>query len=349
MGDLESGDFVPKHDKVRKDADYHVMAFKKSFSFNTVKDKDDMSSGKDEQDNVYRQKVYMLSNPWFPSLLLTALVVAPILILQILVFHDLVGRMWAISACASHLLLSTIGGLCVLGLYEPGEPGDNIIFSSYWHMFLTLFTSVVCWLDIFLFWRVYPQEISNLEDNFFADVDGTYIAEYEWHAKMLNAAVILGSFVASCRLCLGIVFWFSILLTRLDVKVWSHYPNALGWPSFHIFTVDGIRKVVGILMWIYLLVSLVFFGWSIYSRVDYYERFGMNYRRPPGPECDPVDFAECMLPFPSFYYMVKSPATPTGYIVNITKSLLPRLTARFRQNAEMSFLNRADGFSTSAP
>ncbi|HWP65640.1 MAG TPA: hypothetical protein VNO26_06995 [Candidatus Limnocylindria bacterium] len=60
------------------------------------------------------------------------------------------------------------------------------------------------------------------------------------------------------------------------------------------------------------------------------------------PECDPLNAAECLLPYPSSQYLVPDPTTPSGWRLNLKESGLltltgPPLTARE--------FNQLDGFS----
>ncbi|WP_436774525.1 hypothetical protein [Yinghuangia sp. YIM S09857] len=65
--------------------------------------------------------------------------------------------------------------------------------------------------------------------------------------------------------------------------------------------------------------------------------------RASAPECDPIDPAACMLPFPNDWYTVRDRRSETGRRLALTPSMMPVNTAG--QTADPTAFNRGDGFS----
>ncbi len=64
-------------------------------------------------------------------------------------------------------------------------------------------------------------------------------------------------------------------------------------------------------------------------------------------DCNPVDESNCLLPFPSSFYLDADPATPSGYRVAFGPTSLP--ADKFGVAMRPDSWNRRDGFSTMAP
>jgi hypothetical protein len=64
------------------------------------------------------------------------------------------------------------------------------------------------------------------------------------------------------------------------------------------------------------------------------------------PRCDPIDPAQCLLPWPNDHYTVSDPGTPTGRRVELDAASMP--TNASGVAIEPSDYNRADGFSPGA-
>ena len=60
------------------------------------------------------------------------------------------------------------------------------------------------------------------------------------------------------------------------------------------------------------------------------------------PECDPLNAAECLLPYPSSDYLVPDPTTPSGWRLNLPESGLLTLTGPALKAREF---NAVDGFA----
>lgn len=63
--------------------------------------------------------------------------------------------------------------------------------------------------------------------------------------------------------------------------------------------------------------------------------------------CDPLDTADCLLPFPSDFYTVADPRTDTGRRINLSLLSMPANTAG--KHVDPSEWNRNDGFSPGMP
>jgi hypothetical protein len=62
-----------------------------------------------------------------------------------------------------------------------------------------------------------------------------------------------------------------------------------------------------------------------------------------GPQCDPLDPAVCLQPFPNDFFTVADPSTPTGRRLNLPLSGMPRNVAA--KPIDPTDMNRSDGFS----
>jgi hypothetical protein len=62
-----------------------------------------------------------------------------------------------------------------------------------------------------------------------------------------------------------------------------------------------------------------------------------------GPQCDPIDPAVCLQPFPNDYFTVADSSTPTGRRLNLPLSGMPRNVAG--KPIDPTDMNRSDGFS----
>jgi hypothetical protein len=62
-----------------------------------------------------------------------------------------------------------------------------------------------------------------------------------------------------------------------------------------------------------------------------------------GPQCDPIDPAVCLQPFPNDYFTVSDPSTTTGRRLNLPLSGMPRNVAG--KPIDPTDMNRSDGFS----
>ncbi len=73
----------------------------------------------------------------------------------------------------------------------------------------------------------------------------------------------------------------------------------------------------------------------------------MPETRTPPSGCNPLDPTQCLLPFPSDYFTVKDPSTPTGLRVDLPVSVMPKNASGVP--IDPTAFNRNDGFSPGTP
>ena len=99
-----------------------------------------------------------------------------------------------------------------------------------------------------------------------------------------------------------------------------------------------------------LLVAFVIgsFAFHDFLRIQYYfpDDVGSSLHGDTSDDrCDPMDPLLCLLPFPSSFYLDTSTTSSTGYIINISDSMLPMLKKGVRYDS--SFTRLHDGFPVS--
>ena len=100
------------------------------------------------------------------------------------------------------------------------------------------------------------------------------------------------------------------------------------WKSVTVLT-------FGVATFILFIVALCFL-------IPFYK--GGNKRDYSG--CDPIDDSDCLLPYPSSFYLKNDPTTPTGFRVSIGSKVLPVL--RYNKRLSTRHLNEKDGFSVAS-
>eukprot|EP00523_Entomoneis_sp_CCMP467_P008737 CAMPEP_0168729682 /NCGR_PEP_ID=MMETSP0724-20121128/6339_1 /TAXON_ID=265536 /ORGANISM="Amphiprora sp., Strain CCMP467" /LENGTH=1410 /DNA_ID=CAMNT_0008776593 /DNA_START=69 /DNA_END=4302 /DNA_ORIENTATION=+ len=296
------------------------------------------------------QKVYMLCDTWFPSLLINIGCVVPSLVILMLLFYNLTGRVWSFSVFAGHLFLTCIAGIASLRFYSHPEVllNDNM-FSTRLRKFLFFLTCLSPIADIILYSCIYPTYCEELVEKLFLESDGTTVPEYDRQVRWLKWTGILGYMIVAARMLVGSLFWMSLAIMKMAPEHSQLHSiprmGALVWPVDRVMLV---RKVAMFYLTCASIVSLVCFGWALYDTVEYFIGWTGTVRQRPGPYCDIMDVSECMLPFPSFHYMLPSKSSPTGYRVNLLPDLLPPVQGRVGK-FDLPFLNEMDGFSPAGP
>jgi hypothetical protein len=229
----------------------------------------------------YSQKLYTTSNPWFLSLVLTLACVILTLMMLMVLFYDIVGRIWAISVFAAHFLVTSLTGMGILMLFSFGRPVDAL-FATYPRIVLSALTSMSSLWEIIMFGIVYPKYFKQLIETYFTECGGTTVPEYERYNSCFRAIIIVGYFIVSVRLVLGSLFWLSILLmpikatARLEMHHWGFWV----WPLDQIST---IRRSAWIAFGVASLLASVYWGWSLYATLDYFFVLADPLLKAPGP------------------------------------------------------------------
>lgn len=304
----------------------------------------ELSESQDGYGYVYSQPLYTTTKPWFLSFLLSLFLTIPLLLIFIVTFYAILGRMWTIALFAEHFLLDVLGGLASLAIYA-GSSSDSV-FSTCYGISLWTLTCLSSLADILMFSFGYPLFVNTLIHEFLTECDGSDVPEYANYKTTLTWTLRVGYVVVALRILLGTFFWISCLIKRF-------FPNTrrrcrMGFFNCGLETIQKIRHSV---LWtnvFLLLVASVYFGWSLYSIFEYFFSFGFSSAQVPGSYCDPLDTTECMLPFPSYHFMIPSNVSATGYRVNLIPEVFPPLKGRGGR-IHADFLNNLDGFPTMGP
>ena len=312
----------------------------------------ELDDGTDDADGIVRQDeaayrdvpILRLTDPWPLSVGVTLFLMIPALLTFIILIRDLIGRIWPTSFFAFHLMVA-------LWIAIPLVPSTNTATRP--SSCRRLFPSIV---DMFLFGYIYSLVCNVFVWDFFTDIDGTPVIDYENYRSLFGHLRLLGFGIAMLRFIIETTALCFTWLNRRyrnvddDYQVPRLVATLLAWAeqadssfsitSKHLF-VRWVRRV----LWILLTASAILFIWCLVSVFIHC----MSWSAPKqlGPQCDPLDTTECCLPFPSFHHMVVDDTTDTGWRVALQGNMLPPLKGDIR--LDPTFLNKLDGFSTMAP
>jgi hypothetical protein len=272
--------------------------------------------------------------PCLLSVVITAFLVAPTLVLWMVACYEFAGRFWAISIFSIHLQLR----LAVTQWHI-----KSVSAVSFQNRRLLRYTcSAMALVEILLCGVVYPLLVHGVIETFFRDVDGTLVVEWEEEVRYLRFLKFLGWLVVLARLpvATGTLVVRSIKSWSSEYREWRPTfwtPNGLETMSdnardrlyksfqFASFLVLALNAVC-------LLAALSHFGpWPMTTISE--------------ESCNPLDTTECALPFPSFHHMKRDPTTETGWRVQLKG--LPPLRGGIPFHPK--YLDHLDGFSTMAP
>ena len=285
-----------------------------------------------------------VTRPWFSLFVLSVVCSFPTLLIFMILVYNIVGRMWAMVPFCAHCLLISMAGIASLPLSPPSQYHPSQLKASKWKACcLSALTSLSSLVDIGFFGGVYPVMFNQLDRISLTECDGSSVPEYIHYRVCIRVAIGLGYFIAAIRLLLGVLYstnWF----------LRSRWKYSVGFMPRQNHTMLQAQRIVR-LVWIMLAVAASFFlAWSVYSAMEYL--FGVP--SPPlhvqrgGTDCDPLDETECMLPFPSYYYMVQDKVSATGYRVNLLPHVIPPMKG-WNAFVHPYFLNKLDGFPTMGP
>ena len=323
-----------------------TASLKKTMTFEPLElDGPDDGIGRQDEEAVRDVPILRLTDPWLASLGVTLFFTIPALLIFIfLVRHLIGGRIWPATPFASHLSIALWTAVALVPSTSTADRPS---------IYRRLIPST---LDICLFGWIYAIICNVFIWNFFTDVDGTPVIEYENYRSNFHQLSMLGVGIAVMRFAIETVSLFFVWLNRRyrDVNDEHQVPRlcatALAWveQADSSFSIRGKHRFVTWLqrvLWLLLAASLVLLVWCIISVMLHCISWSAPKQH--GPQCDPLDTTECCLPFPSFHHMVKDNATETGWRVALQGDALPPLKGGIR--LDPTFLNQLDGFSTMAP
>jgi len=263
--------------------------------------------------------------------------------------YEITGRIWPASFLILHLTVSQWNVVSSTNTKTTTTP--SFFFFICWRIAIVV-------LDSLLYFRIYPTVMSFVNNVFFTDVDGTDIVEYSHYKRLINVLYICGVFLGIFRLFLTSLSvlsnYYYRTTTAAEQRV-SPFPTRIFTrfleycDNHHPYLSDtGKRKFLQFVRWkaiTLFYLSLALLSWTIVSLVVHLG----NWIPPPniGPHCDPLDTTECILPFPSFHYVVSDTSTETGYRINFSSNALPLLKGGV--SIDPTYINELDGFSTMAP
>lgn len=291
-------------------------------------------------------RLFTWKDPWLLHTLVVSSMMVPTLIGAMFLVFSLTGRIWPAFLFSLHLTVSLWVVYSALPTEDFTIPPPSLCRRA-----------VPAVLDIFLFGSLYQLICSGLIQILFTDVDGTTIIEYSHYASMTGLLRWLGWVAAFSRL--GIEM-FSIVVICYYRRFSSDITNH---PRFPVMLATWYSWLEGAaLAWsdrskarfrrtlrrghqFLFVVSLGLLCWSTTSVILHWGNWSAPKHS--SNNCDPLDTTECILPFPSFHYMIPDKTTDTGWRVDIHPDVLPRLKGGIELHPE--FLNELDGFSTMAP
>jgi hypothetical protein len=274
----------------------------------------------------------------------TLFLMIPALLTFTILIRDLIGRIWPTTLFAFHMTIAFWTAIVLV-------PSTSTATRP--TIFRRLIPSI---MDICLFGWLYAIICNVFVWNFFTDVDGTPVIDYENYRSRFGHLRILGIGIALLRFVIETFSICFIWLNRRyrDVNDDYQLPRLFATALSKVeqadssFSIRNKRRFVTWLqrvLWFLLAVSLVVFIWSIISVMTHCISWPAPKQH--GPQCDPLDTTECCLPFPSFHHMVQDNTTDTGWRVALQGDVLPPLKGGIR--LDPTFLNQLDGFSTMAP
>ena len=308
----------------------------------------------EEEPNNYRRtrhsletlEGHLLWNSWnrweepcLLSILVTGILVLPTLGLWMYGSYVFAGRLWAMWIFVLHLHLRFSTASWYI------ESMTIINFEK--RKSLRLVCSVVTCLECLLCGFVYPLVGNVLVENFFRDMDGTFVLEWVGAVRFLRTAMFLGWIIVGLRILVGL----GSLSIRFLKTWWNPSENREWRPTF--WTPRGLEAMGDTtryrLQLTFTVIKRLVLGLNIFCILSAISHFGpwpMSLQIYSSPSaCDPLDNTECALPFPSFHHMTRDSSTKTGWRVRL-KGLPP---LRGGIPFHPTFLNDLDGFSTMAP
>jgi len=288
--------------------------------------------------------ILRLTDPWLLSVGITLFLMIPALLTFIILIRDLIGRIWPTTLFSLHLMIAIWAAIALV------PSVTSAIRPSVWRR---LSPSI---LDILLFGSLYAIVCNVFVWNFFTDIDGTPVIDYENYRSRFGHLRFIGIGVAVIRFAIetsALCFtWFNRRYRDVndDYQLPRLCGTALAWAEQADSSMsirDKRRFVTWIrrILWLFLLISMILFIWCLISVIIHCISWSAPKQQ--GAQCDPLDTTECCLPFPSFHHMVQDNTTDTKYRVALQGDALPPLKGDIR--LDPTFLNKLDGFSTMAP
>ena len=280
--------------------------------------------------NVYNR----WEEPNFLSLIVTAFILMPTLLLWMYGTFEFVGKWWSIWILVLHLQMR----LSISAWYIKGT--STVSFEH--RRSLRTLCSVATVFEVAMCGLVYPVICRSLIQTFFRDIDGTIAIEWTKEIRFMLAGVIMGWLVVILRCCIGLpcvaIRWMKYMYPDLYREWRPTFWTPFGEEgSLNDSTRYKLHST-------FRFLNLFVFGLNLICILSLLSHFGPW---PPGlalPEnCDGLDSTECALPFPSFHHMKPDASRPTGWRVDLKG--MPPLRGGIPFHPK--FLNELDGFSTS--
>ena len=172
-------------------------------------------------------------------------------------------------------------------------------------------------LELILYSHFLPMIYAGVKSNFFNQPDGTVTVEWKSYQLYFKLSVIFGYLLVILR---GIVVIAGIIV--IVAKKWKQTNRKITVsPSI-------TKKLIGIkgswyyfdlqiyILYVMSFLSILAFGAGFFSMHTYILSSSSSGER--GQRCDILDETECILPFPSSYFLEVDESTETGYRVNLS-------------------------------
>ena len=207
-------------------------------------------------------------------------------------------------------------------------------------------------LSFLLHGLLIPKMFGTFRRLFFVEPDGTTAIEWRDLERTFFWAALWSGIAALVEVGV-VVFGMSLLLCggpSNTTRMCSDLLRSTRMPEnvYNMLEARGLTKIYHGIVLTCLLVTLPSLVLSAHSAYVY-----LPTRDPPpdnniGPYCDPVDTAECLMPFPSSYFTRLDTTTVTGRRIDIKEEALKSF---YKASGPIhpSYVNEMDGFSTGGP
>ena len=118
---------------------------------------------------------------------------------------------------------------------------------------------------------------------------------------------------------------------------------------FYRWKISPFMKYCRIITTVWFIISIVILLLSISSAWIFLINHKVSAESRIGPNCDPIDTTECLLPFPSSFFTTEDDTTQTGIRVDIKQDAMGTMYRGWNNPKHPTALNEMDGFSTSGP
>ena len=259
-----------------------------------------------------RMNVYRLSSLAFTSMALlcsSSLSAIPPLILVFGIVKNIIDRWYVIFPFAMVRVIDN-----AIMIYGSLHMSNLMSAGPFKAVFPVVCISII---ELILYSHFLPMIYAGVKSNFFNQPDGTVTVEWKSYQLYFKFSVIVGYLLVILR---SIVVIAGVIV--IVAKKWKQTNRKITVsPSI-------TKKLIGIkdswyyfdlqiyILYVMLFLSILAFGAGFFSMYTYI--LSSSSSGEIGQRCDILDETECILPFPSSYFLEVDESTETGYRVNLS-------------------------------